>query len=182
MIEPKDSDSPIITQSAKDIVQSGEYNHIPLIVGYNADEALIINANQLSNFMKDCKFENFLPFHMSIDKKSELAIELGEKIKQEYMKNETEITGYQRVSSYLVWEISIVYGNNASERTNMLNYFQMSKLLLGFRLEIHETIVLYFSVAPKKNYQIMSIRWLAIHQNLQLTGEYDYYEWNLRKI
>lgn len=99
MIEPEDSYAPIITRSAKEILKSGRYNDVPVIIGYNAEEAIIMNADNLLKSMEEWQFENFLPYLMALDRNSELAKQLGMKIKHEYLEEIEDIrTGVYRVS------------------------------------------------------------------------------------
>lgn len=99
MIEPEGAISPIITKSAKEIIQSGHYNNVPCIFGYNADEGLLTNVDDLIDSQNGWDFAAFLPFQMNICQESDLAKVLGQKLKDKFTANGVDLkTALHRVS------------------------------------------------------------------------------------
>lgn len=87
MIEPQDTTLPIITQPALDIIDNHQYNDVPCIFGYTADEGWLIDVSRLLATTESWDCNSFLPFHMNIDLESQLARKLGQKMKQKYFKS-----------------------------------------------------------------------------------------------
>lgn len=88
-VEPRGTPSPIITEPPIDIITAGQYNDVPCMFGYNADEGISIDFHPhlKHDFENEWNFENIVPYHMNIEQGSELAKHLGENIKRKYFAN-----------------------------------------------------------------------------------------------
>lgn len=79
------SEEAFITEEPIKIIKSGNYNHVPLIVGYTSREGMLIEAK-----IKPLKprmppsFENLLPFILKVDKNSAVGKSLAAQIKNFY--------------------------------------------------------------------------------------------------
>lgn len=84
-VEPPGTPESVITQPAIDIITSGQYNDVPCIFGYNADEGISIDfVPQYDSYLERLDCRDMIPFTMGIDRESELAKTLAARIKEKY--------------------------------------------------------------------------------------------------
>ncbi|KAF5273125.1 hypothetical protein FQA39_LY07615 [Lamprigera yunnana] len=87
VVEKVQSESAFLTQDPKDLILSGNYNHVPIIIGYNSREGLIAevasqNVKKNGHTVKD--FEDFIPYDLRIQTNSIQSKSIANKVKNFY--------------------------------------------------------------------------------------------------
>ncbi|XP_052867374.1 juvenile hormone esterase [Anopheles cruzii] len=84
-----DGDEPLITEEPLELLKSGRYNHVPLMVGFNSHEAMLFlrRVRKDPNLLQtlDGDFERLIPLNMHLDRESDEGREFAGKMKQFYL-------------------------------------------------------------------------------------------------
>lgn len=81
------NETAFLTRSPIDIITSGDFNKVPMIIGYNSNEGLIILLEKLNPAApKDPKipYEHFVPLQMNLPADCEERQKICEKLKAAY--------------------------------------------------------------------------------------------------
>ncbi|KAF5273124.1 hypothetical protein FQA39_LY07614 [Lamprigera yunnana] len=86
VVEKVQSESAFLTQDPKDLILSGNYNHVPIIIGYNSREGFMaeVSQNVKTNGHTIKDFEDFISFELSIKLNSMQSKTIANKIKKFY--------------------------------------------------------------------------------------------------
>lgn len=92
------SKSALITKNPEEIVKSGEFNNLPIMMGYMADEGyLFAKMNPVKpDFIDD---RDLIPKDINIDLNSNEAVDLGKRIEEFYYGNTTQ--SYENIDPYI---------------------------------------------------------------------------------
>lgn len=91
VIENEKADAPLLIKNPTDIIRSGKYNHVPIMIGFTSREGMLyeIDTKRLHGEVKFTNnFETFIPCDLNIPKNSELSKRLADKIKCFYYGSE----------------------------------------------------------------------------------------------
>ncbi|XP_058058271.1 juvenile hormone esterase [Anopheles bellator] len=82
-------DEPLITEEPLELLKSGRYNHVPLMVGFNSHEAMLFlrRVRKDPNLLQtlDGDFERLIPLNLHLDRESDEGLEFAAKMKQFYL-------------------------------------------------------------------------------------------------
>lgn len=81
------SDTAFITRKPIDIITSGDYNKVPMIIGYNSNEGLMILLDDMkpgSPPNPEIVHEHFIPQQLNLHDDSELKKEILKKLQERY--------------------------------------------------------------------------------------------------
>lgn len=80
------NETEFLTRNPIDVITSGDYNKIPMIIGYNSNEgALIYQINRKTDIHKtNIVYENYIPQQMNLPTDSDLRRKICEKLKKTY--------------------------------------------------------------------------------------------------
>lgn len=80
----KESESAFIWKEPRQIILSGEHNHVPMIIGYCSKEGLCFEATLPKELIPTLSFDHFVPWMMNLDLDSIEYKEIVQKIKKYY--------------------------------------------------------------------------------------------------
>ncbi|KAF5299074.1 hypothetical protein FQR65_LT09432 [Abscondita terminalis] len=151
VIENSNSPDPIITQKPEEIILSGNYNHVPLIIGFNSREGMLADVlnrefRRHGHAIKD--FENKVPHNMNVAKGSALSKSIADKIKSFYYGNETP-TENNKNQYYLV------HGDNQfvwpAINTARQHYLTSNEPIYVYRLSVESNLNICKNIAAIEN-------------------------------
>lgn len=82
------NETAFLTKNPIDIVTSGDYNKVPMIIGYNSNEGLVVLFDQISTNStisdQNINFERFIPYQMKRHLNDNMKKEIEMKLMQIY--------------------------------------------------------------------------------------------------
>lgn len=81
------NETAFLTKNPIDIIRSGYYNMVPMIIGYNSNEGLISLLPEFSSFKgetEDIPYGQYIPHQMNLSPEDLLCKEICEKLEKQY--------------------------------------------------------------------------------------------------
>lgn len=98
VIEPVGTPRAVITRPAIELILEGDFNDVPCIFGYNADEGLgITTSPEKIPDMQTWNCTDAVPYLMQLNPMSELVTELGKDIRNKYFGSKNLTDGFFKV-------------------------------------------------------------------------------------
>ncbi|KAK9875474.1 hypothetical protein WA026_007866 [Henosepilachna vigintioctopunctata] len=85
---PVGNDQPFLTRDPIELIEKGDYNHVPFMLGFNSGEGMIIRIPTESSIPENCAhIDKYIPHDLNITKGSHLSRIVAEKIMRFYFKD-----------------------------------------------------------------------------------------------
>ncbi|XP_045460272.1 juvenile hormone esterase-like isoform X2 [Harmonia axyridis] len=83
--DPNQEEEAFLSEHPMDILEKGEYNHVPIMMGYNSREGMLVHVNHKKLFKQLIpQLENSVPVNLGIKKGTALSMRIANQIMEYY--------------------------------------------------------------------------------------------------
>ncbi|KAF5273122.1 hypothetical protein FQA39_LY07612 [Lamprigera yunnana] len=142
VIENAKAPSAFLTREPIEIILSGDYNHVPIIIGFTSLEGMVVDffgENVPNTYIID-DFEEIVPYELNIDRGSKLSKIIANKIKKFYYGPYDCSKEYEHQYYMLVGDLTITWPTLFSAR---IFTSTTDKPVYLYRISIESTLSIY---------------------------------------
>ncbi|KAF5299073.1 hypothetical protein FQR65_LT09431 [Abscondita terminalis] len=143
VVENKNAKEPFLTEEPLEVIRSGKYNHVPILIGFTSREGIlseIDSKRQHGEVRFTTNFEQTIPHDIKIPKNSECTKHLGDKIKKFYYG--TEEPGFDNMDQYYLLQGDIFFVYSAYSAIKHHNLTATKPIYL-YRMSVESKLNVY---------------------------------------